>query len=128
MSKVSAFDGSKPCHFGCWRDLSKCMRLLGELSFLSLDVTAVQETYFICAMDCRVLENDYVVLSAYGSRSSVGISLLIGRSLNADVNLVLADDEGLLIVADVAILFRISSGRGLCALYRCREGFLLFGG
>ena len=35
--------------------------------------------------------------------TSTGVSLLIGHSLNADVNLVLADDGGQLIVANVAI-------------------------
>ena len=44
-----------------------------------------------------------VVLSAFGSRSSVEVSLLIGHSLNADVNLVLADDRGQLLVAGVAV-------------------------
>ena len=53
--------------------------------------------------DYQVLKNDYVVLLASVSRSSVGVSLLIGRSLIADVNLVLADDRGRLLVADVAI-------------------------
>ena len=75
------------------RNPSNCARLLSELSYLSVEVAAVQETHFIFAADCRVQENDYIVLSAYGSRSSVGVSLLIGRSLNADVNLVLADIE-----------------------------------
>ena len=75
------------------RDPSKCARLLGEFSNLSVDVAAVQKTLFTCAAICRVMENDYAVLSAYGSRSSVGVSFLIGRSLNADVNLVLVDDE-----------------------------------
>ena len=77
--------------------------MLGELSNLSLHVAAVQETRFTRAADCRVLEDDYVVLSAYDNCSSVGVSLLIGRSLNADVNLVLADDGVWLVVADVAV-------------------------
>ena len=47
-----------------------------------------------------MLENDYVVLSAYSSHSSVGFSLLIGRS---HVNLILADDGCRLVVADVAV-------------------------
>ena len=83
------------------RDPSKCACLLGELSTLRIDVAAVQETHFFCTADCRVLENDYVVLSAYGSRSSVGGSLLIG--CNTDVNLVFADDGGRLVVADIAV-------------------------
>ena len=84
-------------------DPSKWARLLCELSTLSVNVAAVQETHFTCAADCGVRENNYVVLSAYGSRSSIGVSLLIGRSLNADVNLVLADDGGWLVVANVAV-------------------------
>ena len=72
------------------RDPSKCSCLLGELSTLGVDFLAVQETHFTFAEDWRVLEDDLVVLSAYSNRSSVGIPLLVGRSLNADVNLVLA--------------------------------------
>ena len=85
------------------RDPSKCARLLGELSNISVDLVAMQETHFICTADCRVLENDYAVLSAYGSRSSIGVSLLIGRCLNADVNLVLGDDGSRLVETDVAV-------------------------
>ena len=80
------------------RDPSKCTRLLGELSNLRMDFTAVQETHFTCAADCRVLENDYVVLSVYGNRSSVG-----GLFTNADVYLVLAGDGGLLVAANIAV-------------------------
>ena len=94
MSKVSRSDVTKPCH---------CARLLGEFSNLSLNVTAVQETHFNCAADCRVLENDFDVFSAYSSRSSTGVSLLAGRSLDADLNVVFAGDEGLLVVAHVAV-------------------------
>ena len=50
-----------------------------------------------------MLEDDYVVLSAYGSRNSVGFSLLVRHSLNANVNLVLADDGSQLVVADAAV-------------------------
>ena len=85
------------------RDSSKCARLLGELKNLRVDVAAVQETHFICAADCHVLENDFNVFSAYSSRSSAGISLLVGRSLGADVDVVFAGDRGRLVVADVAV-------------------------
>ena len=84
-------------------DPSKYVHLLGELSNLSVDVAAVQGTLFTCAVDCGVLEDDYFVLSVYGSCSSASVSLLIGRSLNADVKLVLADVEGRLVVADVTV-------------------------
>ena len=82
------------------RDSSKCTHLLAELKNLGVDVTAVQETHFTCDADCRVLESDFNVFSAYGSRTSAGVSLLVGRSLDADV---LAGDGGRLVEADVAV-------------------------
>ena len=57
-------------------------------------VAPVQETYFIWA--------EYFLL-AYDSRSSAGVSLLVGRRLDADVNVVLEGDEGRLVVADVTV-------------------------
>ena len=44
------------------KDPNKCVHLLGELLKFYVDVTTVQETHFIYA----VLENDFVVLSAFG--------------------------------------------------------------
>ena len=85
------------------RNPSKCARLLAELKNLSIDVAAVQETHIICAADSRVLENGYNVFSAYGSRSSAGVSLLVGRSLDADVDVIFTGDGGRLVVADVAV-------------------------
>ena len=84
-------------------DPSKCSHLLSELLNLNVDVATVLETHFTCAADCRILEFYYVVLSAQRSHSNIGASLLIGRSLNADVNLVLVDDWGRLVVADVTV-------------------------
>ena len=84
-------------------DSSKCTRLLGELKNLGVDVTAVQETHFSCGADCRVLENDFNVFSAYGSRTSAGVSLLVGRSVDADVDVVFAGDGSRLVVADVSV-------------------------
>ena len=49
------------------RDSSKCARLLGELKNLGVDVAAVQETHFTCDADCRVLESDFNVFSAYAA-------------------------------------------------------------
>ena len=43
------------------------------------------------------------VFSAYGCRASAGVSLLVGRSLDADVDVVCVGDGGRLIVADVAV-------------------------
>ena len=85
------------------RDSSKCARLLGELRNLCVDVAAVQETHFTCDADCRVLESDFNVFSAYSSRISAGVSLLVGRSLDADVDVVFAGDGDRLVVVDVAL-------------------------
>ena len=85
------------------RDSSKCARLLGELKTLGVDVAAVQETHFICGVDCRVLEKDFNVFPANGSRASAGVSLLVERSLDADVDVVFAGDGDRLVVADVAV-------------------------
>ena len=85
------------------RDSSKCARLSDELLNLRMNVAAVQETHFTCAEDCWVMEDDFVVFSAFPSHCSAGISLLVGCSLNVIVNLVFEDDEGWLVVADVAI-------------------------
>ena len=82
-------------------DPSKCVHWHAELKNLSVNVAAVQETHFICAADSHVLESDFNVFSAYGSRTSVGVSLLVGRSLDVDV--VFAGDRGRLVVADVAV-------------------------
>ena len=79
------------------------MRLLGELKKLCVDVAAVQESHFTCGAECRVLECDFNVFSAYSSHASAGVSLLVGRSLDADVDVVFAGDGGRLIVADVAV-------------------------
>ena len=94
------------------RDASKCAHLLADLSNLCVDVAAEQETHFFCEADCRVLKNDFVVYSAFGSRISAGVSLLVGRSLDAIVNVVVAGDGGRLLVADVAVKtfeFRIAA-------------------
>ena len=84
-------------------DPSKCTCLFGELKNLGIGVAAVQETHFTCGADACVLESDLNVFSAYGSRTSFGVSLLVGRSLNVDVNVVFAGDGGRLVVADVAV-------------------------
>ena len=94
------------------RDASKCAHLLAELSNLCVDVAAVQETHFVCGADCRVLEDDFVVYSAFSSLFGAGVSLLVGHSLDAVVNVVFAGDRGRLLVADVAVKtfeFRIAA-------------------
>ena len=63
----------------------------------------MQETHFISAVNCRVQENAFAVFSAYGNRNSAVVSLLVGHSLDADLNVVFAGDGDRLIVADVAI-------------------------
>ena len=85
------------------RDSSKCACLLGELKNFWADLAAVQETHFTCDADCRVQENDFNVFSAYGSHVSAGVSLLVGRSLDADVDVVFEGDGGRLVVADVVV-------------------------
>ena len=85
------------------RDPSKCSRFLGELSNLDVDVGAAQEAHLTRTADWRVLEDDVVVLSVYCSRRSVGVFLRVGCSLNADVNLVFADDGDRLVVTNVAV-------------------------
>ena len=85
------------------RDPSKCSCFLGEPANFGVDVAAMQATNFTWAVDYWVLEDDFVVLSAYGCRISVGVSLLVGPSLNADVNLVFANDGGRLVVGEVAV-------------------------
>ena len=67
------------------------------------EVAEVQETHFTCSTECRVLERDFNVFSAYGSHTSAGVSLLAGRSLDADVDVVFVGDGGRLVVADVAV-------------------------
>ena len=101
--------GSKNCQF---EREGTCAHLLAELSNIQVNVAAVQETHFTREADCRMLEDDFVVFSAFGSCVSAGVSLLVGRSLDAIVNLVFAGDGGRLIVADVAVKtfeFRIAA-------------------
>ena len=77
-----------------------------------VNVAAVKETHFICEADCRLLKDDFVVYSAFGSRLSTGVTLLVGRSLDAIVNVVFAGDGSRLLVADVAVKtfeFRIAA-------------------
>ena len=77
--------------------------LVSDLSNQCVDVAAVQETHFVCEADYRELKNDSVVYSAFGIHLSAGVSLLVGRSLDAIVNVVFAGDGGRLLVADVAV-------------------------
>ena len=85
------------------RDPRKCVRLLDELPNQCVDVTAVQETHFSCVENFRVLRDNFDVLSVLGSRCSAGVSLLVGRSLHAIVNVAFAGDGGWLVVSDVAV-------------------------
>ena len=49
------------------------------------------------------LKDNIIVYSAFGSRFGAGVSLLVGRSLVAIVNVVFSGDGGRLLVADVAV-------------------------
>ena len=73
------------------RDQSKCVRLPGELLSLCVDVVTVQETQFNYRTVCRLMEDDYVALSVFSSRCCTGVSLLIGRVLNAMTTLFLLE-------------------------------------
>ena len=91
---------------------SKCAHLLAERSSFFVNVALVQETHFTCEADCWVLEDDFVVFSAFGSHLSTGVSLLVGHSLDEIVNIVFAGDGSRLVVADVAVKtfeFRIAA-------------------
>ena len=85
------------------RDRGRASRVLRDLLHLKADVITLQETHFVCQADERVLADDFVVYSAYGDRTSRGVSLLVKRSLGATVNVVFAGAAGRLIVADVAV-------------------------
>ena len=67
-----------------------------------------------------MLEGEFVVFLAFGSRCRARVSLLVGRSVNAIVNLVFADDGGRLVVADVAVK-SFEGGRSLCTQLCWRE-------
>ena len=89
-------------------------------------VAAVQETHFACGAGCRVLEGDFSVFSAGSGRASAGVSLLVGRGLDADVDVVFAGDGGRLVVADVAVggfRFRLVA---VCASGITAEGVSFF--
>ena len=105
MSKVNWSNGSEPCHFEC--EGTEGYKQVCALAWWTQEpqhgVTAVQETNFTCGADSRVLEGNFNVFSAYSSRTSVGVSLLVGRSLDANVDVVFAGDGGRLVVADVAV-------------------------
>lgn len=62
--------------------------LLHELLSFPVDVVAIQETRFVCKVDAHVLSNDFVVYSAYKSRSARELSLLVKHSLDMRVDLV----------------------------------------
>ena len=83
--------GSKQeCALAWWTQTSEWMLLLYRRL-----ITYVE--------DCRVLEDDFVVFSAFGSCWSAGVSRLAGRCLNAIISLVFADDGSRLVVTDVAV-------------------------
>ena len=105
MSEVSWSDDSEPCHLEC--EGTEGFKQMYALAWWNqdprCDVAAVQETHFTCGADCRVMESDFNVFLAYSSRTSARFSLLVGCSLDADVDVVFAGDEGRLVVADVAV-------------------------
>ena len=81
------------------RDPSKCARLLSEFSNLSVDVVA---------SDSLHLRSRGSGAGGWLCRSfSAGDSLLIGRSLNVDVDLFFAGDRGRLFVAMKSFAIRV---------------------
>ncbi len=71
-----------------------------------------------------------VVYSAFGSRLSAGVSLLVERSLDAIVNVVFAGDGGRLLVADVAVKtfkFRMAAVHAPTSSAERRSFFRLLG-
>ena len=75
-----------------------------------------------------MLKSDFNVFSAYGRSTSVGVSLLVGRSFDADVDVVFAGDGGRLVVAGVAL--KVSSFAWLWFMHRnsLRRGLPFFVG
>ena len=68
-----------------------------------VDVAAVQETHFTCAVDCQMLRDDCVVYFAFGNLYSTAVSQLFGRTFNVVVHLVVLVDGGQLVVANVTM-------------------------
>lgn len=76
------------------KDQGKATRLLCDLLLFSVDVTAIEETHFVCRVDAHVLPSDFVVYSAYGDRLARDVSLLVKHTLDAKVDLVYVDGSG----------------------------------
>ena len=64
----------------------KMMQELSVLRNCCIDVATVQETHFIYKRDNKVMEPSYVIISAFGYHFRAEVSMLIGYSLDADVN------------------------------------------
>ena len=127
MSKVSGSDVSKlfPAECEGTDGSKKVWALACWTQDPQVNVAAVKETNFIWNVDSRVLENDLNVFSAYSSRSSTGVSLLVGRSHDAYVEVVFAGDGGRLVVAE----FSVTSFKfRLVVVYVLRRGFPFFVG
>ena len=92
MSKVIEIDDFKHCHveYEGTEGFNQVYALFRRTQEPRSNVAAVQETHFTCSANCRVLESDFNVFSAYGSRTSSGVSMLVGHSLDADVDVVFA--------------------------------------
>lgn len=48
------------------RDQSKVACLFCDLLSFRVDISAIQETHFVCNINSCVLSNDFIVYSAYG--------------------------------------------------------------
>ena len=101
MNVAAVQDGSKPCQFGCERtEGSKQVRACAWLTLEPLCECACSAGD---SLHLRGGLSDAVVFLAFSSRCGAGVSLLVGRSHNANVNIAFAGDEGRLVVADVAV-------------------------
>ena len=82
------------------RDPSKCACLLRKLLNLSVQCKRLTSLALWTVGCWRMTMSSFQNTEAI---AALGVFLLIGRSLNADVNIILADDEGRLVVTDVAV-------------------------
>ena len=82
---------------------SKCVRFLVNFRTLVWMLLRCKRLTSLVLRTLGCYRTTTLFFSAYDSRNSVGVSLLTGRSLNADVNLVFVGDRGFLVVVDVTV-------------------------
>ena len=86
------------------RDPSKCTRLLGELKNLVCRCCCSARNPLHLWVPTVVCWRAILTSSQHTAAvPAMGVSLLVGRSLDADVDVVFAGDGARLVVADVAV-------------------------